>query len=43
MTPSSEHPSTSTIIEESSAESCIDPANFSRNQTITEAVVEPLR
>ena len=32
MTPSSEHPSTATIIEESSAESCIDPATFRRNR-----------
>ena len=32
MTPSSEHPSTTTIIEESSAESCIDPATFRRNR-----------
>ena len=32
MTPSSEHPSTTTIIEESSAESCIDPASFKRNR-----------
>ena len=32
MTPSSEHPSTTTIIEESSAESCIDPASFRRNR-----------
>lgn len=32
ITPSSEHPSTTTIIEESSAESCIDPANFRRNR-----------